>query len=122
MVPVDSVETLRQKLREYGERVACVICPFGQSETLKLCNYSREEWGEFVSAPHIVRLVQQEVSGLPPQLRCPFIVYANPRKDKHLSRWRQECAMRCGAFGYASRTDKLFEYLKSVTDVYLPPQ
>ena len=119
VVPVDSVEALGTKLREYKERVACVICPFGQSETL---NDQSCSWEQFMAAPHIVRLVQEEMAKVAPQFRCPFIVYANPRKDKRVSRWRQECSMRCGALGFASRTDELFEYLKRVTDVYLPSQ
>jgi hypothetical protein len=30
--------------------------------------------------------------------------------------------MRSGAFGFATKTDKLFELIKSVTDVLLPLQ
>ena len=137
IVPVTSVETLRQALERHKDRVACVICPFGlsdgfltaaqdeaQKQGRKTFNiYDASAFGRyqlFMSADHIVRLVQKVMAGLPPQFQCPFIVYANLQRDKVADSWRQECAMRCGAFGFACRTDELFELIKRVTDVYLP--
>jgi hypothetical protein len=81
-------------------------------------------WEAFMKADHIVRLVQKQMASIPPQFQCPFIVYGNPQKDRVADCWRQECAMRCGAFGFACRTDKLFDLIKSIADtfVYSPHQ
>ena len=125
VVPVDSKESLREALLEHKQQVACVICPFGLSDALgKIENLYDPSvsgrWEEFMQANHIVRLVHDEMRNVEPQFKCPFIVYANPQSNKIAQKWRHECAMRCGALGYACRTDKLFEVLKSVTDVYSP--
>jgi hypothetical protein len=137
IVPVTSVEKLQQALEIYKDRVACVICPFGLSDSfLSAAKDDAEKQGtktlniydasapgryqHFMSADHIVRLVQKVMAGIPPQFQCPFIVYANHQRDRVADSWRQECAMRCGAFGFACRTDELFEIIKRVTDVYLP--
>ncbi len=75
-------------------------------------------WEAFMKADHIVRLVQKQMASIPPQFQSPFIVYANPQKSQVADAWRQECAMRCGAVGFACRTDKLFDLIKCVTDTF----
>jgi hypothetical protein len=125
VVAVDSQLSLHNALHEHKQKVACVICPFGLSDALgKIENLYDPSvsgrWEEFMQANHIVRLVHDEMLNVPPQFKCPFIVYANPQSNKIAQKWRHECAMRCGALGYACRTDKLFEILKSVTDAYSP--
>jgi hypothetical protein len=133
VVPVANVEELKRALDDYKNRVACVICPFGLSQALEdeakredrdfLSIYDAtrsDRYDQFMSADHIVRLVQKAMAEVPPRFQCPFIVYANLHKDKTAQSWRQECAMRCGAFGFAYKTDQLFELIKRITDVYLP--
>ena len=78
-------------------------------------------WEAFMRADHIVRLVQKAMAETPARFQCPFIVYANLHKKPIAHSWRQECAMRCGAFGFACKTDQLFELIKRITDVYLNP-
>jgi hypothetical protein len=139
VVEVKSADDLEAKLLQYGNRVACVICPFGLSDKL-LQSLQAEanshdtsalnvydpnvegRWEAFMSADHVVRIVQRRISKIPLEKQCPFIVYAMPKRDKVADCWRQECAMRSGAFGFATKTDKLFELIKSVTDVLLPLQ
>jgi hypothetical protein len=133
IVPVTSVEELHRALADHKDRVACVICPFGLSKALEdqatregrdaLSIYDStvpDRYEQFMSADHIVRLVQKAMAETPARFQCPFIVYANLHKNPTAHSWRQECAMRCGAFGYACKTDQLFELIKRITDVYLP--
>jgi hypothetical protein len=139
IVQVDSVDSLRRAFHKHQEHVACVICPFGTSiefeQAVRAASATTDAMQgpafnlfddsvpqrrqQFMSSNHAVRLVQQVVAGCPPHWQCPFIVYANPQKSLVAESWRQECAMRCGAFGFACRTDRLFELIKRVTDVYM---
>ncbi len=135
IVPVTSVEELHRALASHKDRVACVICPFGLSKALEdqaaregrdapsiYDSTAPDRYEQFMSADHIVRLVQKAMAETPARFQCPFIVYANLHKNPTAHSWRQECAMRCGAFGYACKTDQLFELIKRITDVYLPVQ